>query len=413
MKKFKILALVMTCAILLSSLMIPVSATVAANPTCVDVSGRKMTIDGVMDLDEGWSKTPYLTLDKYKDNSTDFKTPDNTWTDLENPSEVYVSVDANYVYFFHKSYYVETPANGKSQTAYFVISFGGENGTCYKQSNWNPNESISARIRINVEESTLDDTNVAAIWDSSAQAPIAKIYDNDNSGIRTGYEMYYNGIDATVKHYAAKNDAPAYRALEVRFPIPQSVKETRRTADLQAYIGCGELIYSDYGAYSSSECKSGWGVAGVPVTFPKTANTAPVLVGFQSRENENNADKFDVRFVSVVDDYTGFDLNASKLGYNFTYGDKNDTKYCYKVYEKLSYTKADGSTGTISASDFGGKYFFCFTIKGLSETETSGYTFGVECFTQKDATSDVEPCINSVTVTVKYDTTEEKVVFTY
>ena len=64
MKKFRILALIMTCAILLSSIMIPVSAE-TADYTATSVVGKTVTIDGVASADEGWANVPTFTLDYF------------------------------------------------------------------------------------------------------------------------------------------------------------------------------------------------------------------------------------------------------------------------------------------------------------------------------------------------------------
>ena len=114
----------------------------------------------------------------------------------------------------------------------------------------------------------------------------------------------------------------------------------------------------------------------------------PIYFGAQARtgEKENTAD---VRFVGLIGDYTDYE----KIGFKFTYNEKEANADCQLVYSGLT---AAGYTE--NPEFYSGKYFYCYSIRGLS---AGTYVFGVESVTQR---KDEEPKSSAkVTVTVTVD----------
>ena len=128
MKKFRILALIMTCAILLSSIMIPVAATETPTPsfnyTATNVVGKDITIDGYATAEEGWSKNPTFTLSAHHETEVSGSADRDGWSVDDDPTEVRISYDEDFLYFYYEtnnpSGYHEGADNGKNGKRVYV-----------------------------------------------------------------------------------------------------------------------------------------------------------------------------------------------------------------------------------------------------------------------------------------------------
>ena len=119
------------------------------------------------------------------------------------------------------------------------------------------------------------------------------------------------------------------------------------------------------------------------LTEPET----PKYVGAQTKAG-TAANTVDVRFTGLIGDYKDYET----IGFKFTYNGKEETVNCLKVYNGLV---ADGFTVNPEYHD--GKYFYCFSIRGLS---AGTYEFGVECVAQKTGGVEATSAPKTVTVTV-------------
>ena len=96
------------------------------------------------------------------------------------------------------------------------------------------------------------------------------------------------------------------------------------------------------------------------------------------------SDKFNVRFSAVMDDYTQYEA----AGFEFTYVAGPDTAKvgnmepiaCEYVYETIL-----AEDEPVAASVYGGNYFFCFTIEGL--TVGQQYSFEAKPYVSTDGTT--------------------------
>lgn len=392
-----------------------------AFPAATSVDGKTVTIDGVANANEGWSQNALLTLGVYQ--STADKTPQTVgtaWATANDAPTMKVSYDANNLYMYyeadynaaqnvswtsergattnsnHRLYIILTPSNGVH--AYSDASKFSKNGDTF---------------RLQVDMGKPADGSTSVIWKGSDDnATVA------NGSLVRGYD-YGDLLPNWTNQKFADGDA-MWEGLEVAF----TYSETKKTVEIKIPLGetyaqnlknnadsnVRIAVFDSHGSwkgYSTGAMEydtTGKNPYGVNITIPrdvamsdKTAITTN-LVGFQSREGATEG-TYDVRFVAVVDDAYEIDLATAKLGYLFGYNGKTSQQYCTKVYEELK-----AGEDTIKASTYGGKYFFCFTITGLSETES--YTFDVKCFTKVASATYYEYCQNPVTVTITYENGE-------
>ena len=423
MKKFKILALVMTCAILLSSIMIPVSADEPNNNT------PAITIDGV--ADEAIWENPAATYElKYFATSSSCGATSSK-VDEDGISTVKFAYDADYLYVCFES----TNGVRDDKQGYLRLQIRPDASKALNKGNYSTNytgESMQLTVNTNIKNATTDKTYYWNVPDQTSTSSLLNAFNpsvSTSSAFTAEHDVYKN-TQIALTTTTTKQDfsgteytVVTSQTLEIKIPLAESYKTALKTtlggADL--YIGLREYAGSDsagvgyYGSHFATEevdgsyCNSGKVNHCTKLNLPalNDAKTAIEFLGFQSRTNEEDNTKYDVRFVSVVDDYTGFDTNASKLGYLFTNAEgQTSTQYCSKIYTELNV-----SNGTIKASDFGGTYFFCFTIMGLDQNATEAYALNVKCFTQKDAEAEVEYCLNPVDVKISYDAENSKAVF--
>lgn len=414
MKKFKILALVMTCAILLSSFaMISVSAEEPSSYfAATNVRGRNMKIDGIKSADEGWSEASTLTMSYY--HASDVTKSDGT--SGQTGAKVWLAYDNDYMYVYYETTNALT-LNSSNPVIYFQMATPSGS---YGATNTANGETLHLRLNLAAGTSEKWDGATDSIGAQASNSLVFRMAHTKSGTVSYAKnDGFYDKVKVAFNEDERTAQSNAKISVEFRLPLAESYK-TALLSDDGAKIKFSVWEKINYsggqgnGGYILGESLYDWdGANGVGINLPKLAKTAPVLVGFQSKVNKDaneNVTSYDVRFVAVVDDYDGFTFANSKLGFVFNNGTKDSAEqYCTKVYETLSYTKADGSTGTLNASDFGGNYFFCFTITGMNPTAT--YNLGVKCFTQVTENAPAEYCTNPVTV--KITCTEGKVDFTY
>ena len=449
MKKFKILALVMTCAILLSSFaIIPVSAT-----------NQGVSIDGIAD-DGIWANSvaTYKLNYNVKDGIYYSGHQSNTQSDAVEVAEadqstVKIAYDAEYLYVYHESTqanYLNPTVTDKKSGFYFALASNNRN----MDSSDSTEDGLAIKYYVRTHSGVLDKltpttntvgttTTATYVWDGSSDSISSGStlldfiqYRHHATASNFNYasnSVYYKNTIVALT-ITSENETIVKKSIEMKIPLADAYKAALQTAggaDLQVQFfertrqynggsdsgdsGCVMMYDSDSsGAIEiatdkrSFDFTTNFTKAGVDLNLPSLnlladgSKTAPVLVGFQSKDNGN--DTYDVRFVAVVDKYDGFTFENSKLGFVFNNGTVDDTRYCTKVYETLN-----AGEGTIKATDFGGKYFFCFTIKGMDVNAT--YNLGVKCFTKATAEAAAEYCSNPVDVKITYEA--GKAVFTY
>ena len=368
-------------------------------PNAENVWGRTITVDGSMSPEEGWSTTPQLQTTYFKKIAANPFAASEYQVDNE-PSELYISTDGEMIYFFYRTTHDDTLTHSNALISFYFVPDGMSQADAVTAGK----DTFYLGIKPQAEGMLVD---FGTKLNDKAYKSDYTDGDPDNGEI----EIVKNTTENTLSFELAFkiSDALAEELQEGTVDYRVSVRELSRTYNEEDASGAGYVFSASQPCDMSAVFQKGHGDI---FTLPQIGKTAPVLVGFQSREGKV-AGTYDVRFVSVVDKYEGFAENASKLGYLFGYGDKEVSKDCTKIYETLNYTKADGSTGVLNPEDYGGDYFFCFTITGLSKEAADGYTFDVKCFTQADAKAPVEYCVNPVTVTVKWNDTESKANFTY
>ncbi len=397
-------------------------ATAATN-----VEGKTVTIDGVANANEGWSTTPLLTLGVYSNSGKDKnpETASTSWKTVDSTiaPKMKVSYDASNMYIYY-----ETNDEGDASDD-FSIARGGSSQRLYilltpqdKVFKRNLSDAASANgdvfrlvVDMGVPADAPTDKPETYTWkgtvntDYTADALVRRygytygIHDGSGSGdayFATSSDMYKNLELAMV--YDPVNGT---KTVEIKIPLGATYAQNLKdNEDSDVRLAVFERHSNNWSGYSTGAMEydtAGTKPYGVNITIPrdvkmsdKTAITTN-LVGFQSREGATEG-TYDVRFVAVVDDAYEIDLATAKLGYLFGYNGKTSQQYCTKVYEELK-----AGEGTIKASTYGGKYFFCFTITGLSETES--YTFDVKCFTKVASATYYEYCQNPVTVTITYE----------
>ena len=437
MKRMKFLTLVITMAILLfSNAMVPVTADVGDTYTASNVIGKKITIDGVAEETEGWSKAALVTLGTHVYNPTKATSGKPAITDV-GASTARISYDNNYLYVYYETTNAatlaaeDTASSTKNRESLYLYLFPAV-GTPFGQES-RSGKSLILRVALGGTLNGFTDSqnvteNKTYYWGIDQQTQTDAVVSQMRYGNGTKYPYasgneFYDGTEVAVRVIknptTGKNEK---KTVEIKYPLPSDYKDALKTEagarfGFSVYEKC--VIYTngsvaetqEYAGYVIDENSVSWsGGTGYTLHLPSTnlllddTNAEPVLVGFQSKNCENGT--YDVRFVSVVDDYPGFDLATSKLGYVFTMGNQSSEKYCSKVYETLQANETE-----IKASEFGGKYFFCFTIRGMDPDEV--YRLNVKCFTKITEADSAKSCTNPVDVKISYDKTEKKAVFAY
>ena len=362
----KQLAFLLAVLLLLTAFVLPTAAEEAASgelPLVKNVAGATVAMDGEMGADEGWAETPYMLLD-------------TVWTGSAQAAvvgNVYVSYDADYLYLF-----VNTTV---PNTLRVLLSFDGTNQKTVGQ--W-----FCACFYHN---NSTSDRSAGMVPGSSQQLDIYCEF----------YTMYAQGNpdhelwQKTAWYGAGTNGLERF---EMKIPM---------TAELEAGIAAGtvKLGVSVNDSYTASE-GFGWSSARVPLTF-EAPLAFPRVVGVQTRDR---GETYDVRFAAVV---RGLTLEEASAGFRLAHNGKEVEVSCNYVYEELAYTDGE-SGGTYRAADFGGDYFICYTVCGLSKgsaAEPVTYSFEATAFTVADAGGErQESTAMAVSVTCEAESGETTVI---
>ena len=346
------------------------------------------------------------------------------------PAIAKFSYDSEYLYLYYET---TNPARAGYQAINVQIRPNNSALPTMKGANYSANgEALLLKVGLksttfNQCTGTTVDGVTTYVWKGSDPTTNLALLDKfgysmDSCASNTGTYSYKEGNyyhDLSEVAVTVEGDK---KTVEVKFPLAESYKTALLTMggaslrvgfwEITGYSGSDTTeaaTNASNGGYVVDATNYDWNggqTKGAVLNLPAiyNAKTAPVLAGFDSEPNATDNTKYDVRFVSVVDEYDGFVLNTSKVGYVLTNGDEETEQYCSELYTEL---EANGTT--IKASNFGGKYFFCFTITGLDPDQT--YDLNVKCFTRKDATAPKEFCALSTDVQITYNTAENKAVF--
>ena len=218
-------AIVLVCAMLLSMLVLPISAN---EITATNAVGKTINIDGVKDPDEGWASTPVAYLNKIYGNGA--------MTESENRGEVYLSVDAEYIYIFFELYKDYNVVFDSATTQTFLkVNFGsaGEEEIGF----WG---TVAGRKRTN---------------------PGVKSW-------TTGVDHIFTGT--------AVNTVDGNYTVECRLPIPPSVKKSMETSSVeikvclaQGFAEAGGGYISDTAVAGATESTARNAANGIVVALPK------------------------------------------------------------------------------------------------------------------------------------------------
>ena len=365
--------------------------------TVANVLGDQMIIDGEMGAAEGWNANPYFALDTVVKDKTD------------NGLRPYVrySTDGEFLYVFYES--VQMP-----KWAQFYVSFDGtQQATSVSAFEKARGEFIVARIYMddasnNVWNNNVLQLNTAEETDghfayngTSYTEPLSymlygAITGGNDDSIK-GHYSYTSNDDIGARTVIARNDAKT--CLEMKIPLSESVKSKLETGDATIYVNAIGRHNGDTAQYAANEGVNAdnsfkWS-APIAITLPKTPDTA--MVGLQTSDISNGT--YDMRFSAVMSkDYT----NYKTAGFNFKYVSgpdadlvgKTSVQNCSYVYTAIN---ADGVK--VSASTYGGDYFFCYTINDLIVGQT--YSFEITPFVTVDG--ETQSTSSTVTLTFSVD----------
>ena len=185
---------------------------------------------------------------------------------------------------------------------------------------------------------------------------------------------------------------------ECKIPIPTAVKGSLSEIKFAVYQGLGKVNSTTVGVYANDTTPDSivtsadvGRTAAITVTLPSTiADDEVRYVGEQSRVNPDDESKRDVRFLAVMGDYTAYE----EIGFDLTWVEQTADA---TVNSTTVYTSIEANGNTIYAENYGGKYFFAYTLTGLTE---GTYTFKVSAFTKKVDAEAVPGTEYTVTVTV-------------
>ena len=399
MKKTKLLAFILTCAIFLSTLIVPIAAaeddTTPTQTSVVIHQTPSVTMDGKKGTNE-YGDTPSMAMDTPVWNGSFDHAGEATAASYPN---LYLSTDGD-------NLVAQSLINEGGNTR---IWFAFETSAAALTGGWGSagQEGYDGCIEVLLGHN----------YSTNADYGLASYNYKSSTGVSNTTKQ---GIDVQLGHdsYMKVNgeDTLAF-TVEIKIPLMDDVKAALEKGDAEIHFGA-------YQRYNFTVTKTdgitattwvlvglnGWSKTDALNSATLSILPRPIIAGFQSRTTPDATNSVDVRFVSVMK------ADAEKLanmeaGYDFTYYPENDTDgnnatvNCTKVYESLS---ADGEP--LNAADYGGNYFFCYTIGGL--TYGSSYTFDVACWTKEDSTSTPMESIQTVRVTVAVSETGA-VSFTY
>lgn len=415
MKKTKLLAFILTCAIFLSALVLPIAAKDTKNitPTTKIYNTKSITVDGQKGAGE-YSNTPHMVLDNPVHNNL----TDPTYTDSENQDatatsypNLYLSTDGENLYVFYE---IAQNIIADNKNSWLYFSFESDEDT--RTDGWQAaaSEGFGGELRIRFGKGAEDEQGFLHYYYT---------YTDYKDSLTSVSEETKAAIEWALGESTmlVKSEETATFTVEFKIPLKDEVKKKLETGDTTIQFGawqyyniCVTKTYKSNGEVSGTS--KNWSLSSYPVynkyycTHSATLSILPrpIIAGFQSRPTPKATGSVDVRFVSVMK------ADAEKLanmeaGYDFTYypnvGETGTeaTVNCTKVYESLN---ADG--GTLNATNYGGNYFFCYTISELSYG--SSYTFDVACWTREDGKT--TESIETVRVTITVSEAGE-VSFTY
>ena len=239
----KTVALLLSLIMLLSVCVVPIAAqdtepapeNSLEDATVKDISGKTITLDGVMGADEGWAEKPYVLLDNLSQSGDARKLSGNTVDSItddvyEKASEVRISEDGDYLYFFWQSWTEE------SSTIYF--QFGFENVGVQKEGS-----TLRAASYI------IGSENPETYWDGavdefylggSSSSWITGMNSNGSTGDLNNTEFFYKN-----SAFYLKKNADGTKSIELRVAIPEDIREKRLTQDIEVAYGSWERIRTD------------------------------------------------------------------------------------------------------------------------------------------------------------------------
>ena len=307
--------------------------------TTVKRIANTVTVDGAMGADEGWAETPYMRLDSTK-GTTYYGTP----------SKLYLSTDGEYLYVFFES----------------------------AKENWTSKNNCQLYFYIDYE--TDDVIQVRFKFDGTCDT-VPFIYQHDADNTLDTSEVTTQILCGTDK-----------ATLEFKLPIPdgdQTILETR-PANIQIGVFEKEVAWGGNNGKAPSEGSSF--AATIPVQLPAATVTdnGSRFVGVQWRENpDDNGATRDVRFIAAIGDYKAYE----QIGFDFTMNGISGSVNCLTVYDSIV---ADGVE--IFAENYGGKYFFAYTLSGFEKGQT--YTLSATSYTKMKDGEKVSGDTFEVTVTI-------------
>ena len=309
-------------------------------PVVENVAGRTVTIDGRMSAEEGWAAIPYALLD-----TAGFGAD---LSDVTVDSKVYFSTDGQNLYMFFKS---GAEKHGEDPLLYLNLCFKG----------FEKNLEIVVQM---LEGKT-------GFWRWRC---------NDTAQTEYTNQAKLNAAQATV---IAENET----TVELRIPLPDSEKSAMLDGETNIKFGIFERYNSKSGDAGASPSEGfGWN-ANISMKLPMVEVRN---IGIHSRINPDNADKRDVRFLAVIGNYADYE----ELGFHLVLnGEREATVNSYIVYSAIN-----AGDQQIYAENYGGKYFFAYTLTGLEKGAV--YTFGVTAFAKKANAEVVRSSKYTVTVTV-------------
>lgn len=401
MKKTKLLAFILTCAIFLSTLIVPIAAAEddTTQTSVVIYQTRSVTMDGAKGINE-YGDTPSMAMDTPVWNGTFDHAGEATAASYPN---LYLSTDGDNLYVFYEV--AQSLINDGGNTR---IWFAFETSADALESGWGAagKEGYDGCLEILFGHN----------YESNDAYGLTAYKCNSSTSINDMSEI---GIDVQLGHesYMKVNGTEELAfTVEIKIPLMSSVKDALTKGDAEIHFGAYQrynfnVTRKDNGDVVNTWCltnSTGWSKTDALNSATLSILPRPIIAGFQSRPTPEATDSVDVRFVSVMK------ADAEKLanmeaGYDFTYyrnvGETGTeaTVNCTKVYASLS---ADGDT--LNATNYGGNYFFCYTISELSYG--SSYTFDVACWTRENGKT--TESIETVRVTITVSEAGE-VSFTY
>ena len=442
----KILSLLLSL-MMLASLIIPASALEQPDAVFAPLlKGKQIELDGMMREDEGWEDALIFDYAIHANDSTPtqyIKSSDRTHA--TGSSQLRVKHDGAYLYLYYETsnsdtlntvHYRDTNGDGvdELQGTGVYLRIVPVNGVNMK-TNHGYTDGTYFHLRLNLGNAVtaVNEDKVGSIydftftdaehtqWGLGTKTPINQF---GFYGYYDSYGDYSTGFakNTTIALHVEKDDegTPIKKSYEIKMPLSDTYKSRIGSGEPTFYLATYERAYNYQGAvregsYLLSEDgstpikydNSTNVTTSIPVTLENSKN-AVCQVGFQTRTNPDDAERYDVRFVSVINEYEGFTLEKSRLGYLFRNKTNESEQYCTKVYEELRYVKADGSSGVLRAADFGGRYFYCFTVSGFEKKRIDAYELQISCFTQKTASDERIFCDKAVSLEISYDTQNDK-----